>query len=106
MIFRGAIYEIKAISGRQGHEQQGKRCAVIIQSDQFATSIVTVALTSTSAHPAIYRPEIDMDGTKTRILTDQILSIDSGRLGRFVGSLDRAEVAELDQALMLKLGLI
>ncbi|NRQ34028.1 type II toxin-antitoxin system PemK/MazF family toxin [Nonomuraea sp. NN258] len=106
MIFRGAIYEIKALPGAQGHEQQGRRYAVIIQSDRFCTSTITVALTSTSAGPAIYRPEIEFDGRKSRILTDQIYSITESRLGDFKGALEAHEAAELDRALMLRLGLI
>jgi mRNA interferase MazF len=106
VIFRGAIYEIKAIPGAKGREQQGRRCCVVIQSDQFATSVVTVALTSTSAGPAVYRPEIDIAGKKTRILVDQIYSFDpETRFGDFKGSLDARESAELDRALMIRLGL-
>jgi mRNA interferase MazF len=106
VIFRGTIYEIKALPGARDHEQQGRRYAVIIQSDRFATSAITVALTSSSAGPAIYRPEIDFDGTKSRILADQIYTVSPSRLGDFKGALEAHEAAELDRALMLKLGLI
>ncbi|MFC7265369.1 MULTISPECIES: type II toxin-antitoxin system PemK/MazF family toxin [Streptomyces] len=105
MIFRGAIYEIKALPGAQGSEQQGRRYAVVIQSDRFSTSTITVALTSTSAGPAVYRPEIEFDGKTTRILTDQIYSVAPTRLGDFKGTLDAEEIRALDQALLLKLGL-
>lgn len=105
MIFRGAIYGIKGIPGARGHEQQGRRYAVIIQSDRFPSSTVIVALTSSSAGPAIYRPVIEFDGTRTRILADQIYTVAPERLGDFKGSLDGKELAELDRALMLKLGL-
>lgn len=106
MIFRGAIYEIKAAPGAKGHEQQGKRLCIIIQSDRFTSNALIVALTSTSAGPAVYRPEIDVDGTKTRILCDQIYTVDSSRLGAFKGALSAGELADLDRALMLKLGLL
>jgi mRNA interferase MazF len=106
VIFRGAILEIKALPGAQGPEQQGRRYGVVIQSDHFATSTITVALTSASAGPAIYRPEIEFNGTKSRILTDQIYSVAPSRLGGFKGALDGDELTELDRALMLKLGLI
>ncbi|GIG66492.1 type II toxin-antitoxin system PemK/MazF family toxin [Phytomonospora endophytica] len=105
MIFRGAVYEIKAMPGARGSEQQGRRYAVIIQSDQFATSTITIALTSASAGAAVYRPEIEIDGTTSRILTDQIYSVAPERLGEFKGALDAGEVQELDRALLLKLGL-
>lgn len=106
MIFRGAIYEIKALPKAQEHEQQGPRYGVVIQSDRFASSTITVALTSTSAGSAIYRPEIELDGVKTRILTDRIYSVGHSRLSRFMGALEPDELADLDRALMLKLGLV
>jgi mRNA interferase MazF len=106
VIFRGAIYEVNALPGTRGREQQGRRLAVVIQSDAFSSSTVTVAMTSTSASAAIYRPEIDVDGVRTRILTDQIFSLDPGRLGAFRGTLSADELAGLDQGLLLKLGLL
>lgn len=106
MIFRGAIYEIRALPRAQGHEQRGHRYAVVIQSDRFATSTITVALTSSRAGRAIYRPEIELNDTKTRILTDQIFSVTSNRLGDFFGALEPSELADLDRALLLKLGLV
>lgn len=105
MIVRGAIYEIKPPKEAFGHEQQGRRYGVVIQSDAFACSTVTVALTSTSAHRTIYRPEIDFLGAKSRVLTDQIYSVDHGRLGDFMGALEFDEIESLDRALLLKLGL-
>lgn len=106
MILRGAIHEIKSLPSARGHEQQGPRLAVIIQTDRFASSTVTVAMTSTKAGAAIYRPEFELDGVKSRILTDQIFSVDPARLGEFRGSLEGPELADLDRALLLKLGLI
>lgn len=106
MIFRGAIYEVKPAKNATGHEQQGRRYGVVIQSDAFACSTVTVALTSTSAGAAVYRPEVEFLGSKSRILTDQIFSIDHGRLGDFMGALDSDELEALDRALLLKFGLL
>lgn len=106
MIVRGAILQICAVPGTRGHEQRGPRLAVVIESDRFVTSTVTIAMTCTNAGPAIYRPEIDVDGVRTRILTDQIFSVDPARLGGFRGRLDAGDVSELDRALLLKLGLI
>lgn len=105
MIARGGIYGIRSMPGARGHEQQGSRLAVVIQSDRFATSTVTVAMTSASAAPAVYRPEIVLHGQTTRVLTDQIYSVDPGRLTEFYGVLSGSEIAALDRALLLKLGL-
>ncbi|MEV0650847.1 type II toxin-antitoxin system PemK/MazF family toxin [Phytomonospora sp. NPDC050363] len=54
---------------------------------------------------AVYRPEIDIDGVKSRVLTDQLFSIAPERLGDVKGGLDSAEIQDLDRALLLKLGL-
>jgi mRNA interferase MazF len=106
VIFRGAIYEIKPLPGTRDHEQQGRRHAIIIQSDRFTTSTITVALTSASAGPAVYRPEVEFNDTKSRVLTDQIYSVSPSRLGDFKGALEAHGIADLDRALMLKFGLI
>ena len=106
MIFRGAIFEVKPARNPRGREQQGTRYCVVVQSDRFSCSTVTVAMTSTSAGQAIYRPEIEFLGAKTRILTDQIQSLDHGRLGEFKGSLEFDEQEALDRALLLKLALL
>jgi mRNA interferase MazF len=105
LIFRGAIYEVRPLAGR-GHEQSGRRYCVVIQSDRFACSTVTVAMTSSSAGQAVYRPEVEFLGTKSRILTDQIHSLDHSRLGEFKGALEVDEMDALDRALIIKLALV
>lgn len=89
-----------------GHEQQGRRYAVVIQSDRFSTSTITVALTSARAGPAIYRPETELNGTPSQVLADQIYSVAHSRLGDFMGALEPTELHDLDRALMLELGLL
>lgn len=106
MIFRGSIHEVKALPTARGHEQQGRRYGVVIQTGRFASSLTTIAMTSTRAGPAVYRPEIRLNGVSTRILTDQIFSLADSRLGAFVGALEPDERSDLDRALMLKLGLV
>ena len=51
-------------------------------------STLIVAPTSTSAQPAIFRPEIEMDGTRTLVLIDQMRAVDASRLGDVAGRLD------------------
>jgi mRNA interferase MazF len=54
--------------------------------------------------PAIFRPEIEMDGTRTLVLIDQMRAVDASRLGDFAGRLDAAETGEVDRAIKLILG--
>jgi mRNA interferase MazF len=103
---RGDLYRLRADKAAAGHEQRGNRYAVAVQSDGIRLSTLIVAPTSTSAQPAIFRPEIDMDGVRTRILVDQMRAVDASRLGDFAGRLDTGEAGELDRAIRLMLGVL
>lgn len=101
---RGDIYRLQAPRNATGHEQAGRRYAIEVQG--FANlSTVVVVPTSTKARPALYRPAIEMDGTTTRVLVEQITAVDLDRLGEMVGRLSPQEMAEVDAALRLLLGL-
>lgn len=103
---RGDLYRLRSDKNAVGHEQRGPRYAVAVQSDGIRLSTLIVAPTSTSAQPAIFRPEIEMDGTQTRVLVDQMRAVDASRLGDFAGRLDSVEVGELDRAVRLVLGVL
>jgi mRNA interferase MazF len=103
---RGDLYRLRSGRDTTGHEQRGPRYAVAIQSDGILLSTLIVAPTSTSAQPAIFRPEIEMDGTRTRVLVDQMRAVDAARLGDVAGRLDAAEAAEVDRAVRLMLGVL
>ena len=101
---RGDLYRLRPVKDAVGHEQRGPRYAVAVQSDAILLSTLIVAPTSTSAQPAIFRPEIEMDGTRTLVLIDQMRAVDASRLGDFAGRLDAAETGEVDRAVKLILG--
>src|SRR5262249_49050542 len=103
---RGDLYRLRTDKTAAGHEQRGPRYAVAIQSDGVQLSTLIVAPTSTSAQPAVFRPEIEMDGTLTRVLIDQMRAVDASRLGDFAGRLDAAEIGEVDRAVRLILGVL
>jgi len=61
--------------------------------------------TSTAAGPSIYRPELEIAGRATRLLVDQIRSIDSDYVvGDPIDFLNRDELAEVELALAHYLG--
>jgi mRNA interferase MazF len=103
---RGDVYRLRADRNTSGHEQRGPRYAVLVQSDALPLSTVIVAPTSTSARASTFRPEIDMNGTKTRVLVEQIRAVDPDRLGDFAGRLDPEELHLIDRALAGVLGLL
>jgi mRNA interferase MazF len=79
---------------------------VIVQCDELlALSTVLVAPTSRSAAAATFRPTIDIAGTPTRILTDQLRALDAQALAGSLGRLTHDELGALDDALLLVLGL-
>ena len=103
---RGDIYRLRAPRNAQGHEQQGRRYGVVVQSDALPLSTLLVAPTSTSARPARFRPEITIDGRVTRVLVEQTAALDAEtRLAEWAGRLSPAEQKAVDQALTDVLGL-
>ncbi len=103
---RGDVYRLRAAKQAQGHEQRGVRYAVELQGP-ITLSTVIVAPTSTRASPAVFRPDIELDGTTTKVLVDQMAAVDGTlRLGDMVGRLSAQEMTEVDLALRLLLGLM
>ena len=89
-----------------GHKQAGERFAVVVQADEMLPrSVVIVAPTSRSARPASFRPEIEVGGTVTRVLVEQLGAVDVHRLGKRVGHATVEEIWALDDALATVLGL-
>jgi len=104
-VLRGDVYELRPPRGT-GHEQDGRRYGVVVQSDAFLPrSVVIVAPTSRSARPASFRPEIEVAGDSTRVLVEQLGAVDAGRLGDLVGHLTREQLWGVDGSLRLVLAL-
>jgi mRNA interferase MazF len=77
-----------------------------LQTDELlALSTVIIAPTSTHALPASFRPEVAIDGERTRVLVEQIGAVDPSRLGESHGLLARDELQDVDRALSIVLGL-
>lgn len=102
---RGDVYRFKVPKGL-GHEQQGERYGVVVQSDVLLPrSVVLVAPTSQSAKAASFRPQIEVAGGRTRVLVEQLGAVDAQRLGRRVATLTAEEMWSIDDALVIVLGL-
>ncbi|MFJ5551914.1 type II toxin-antitoxin system PemK/MazF family toxin [Streptomyces sp. NPDC093225] len=103
---RGDIYRIRPRRDAVGHEQRGARYAVVLQTGAVNTSTLIVAPTSTSAAPGLLHPKLDMDGTATVVLVEQMTAVDPGRLGEFAGRVDPQEWTDIEHAVKLVLGLL
>lgn len=104
---RGDVYRLRAPRDAVGHEQQGRRYAVVVQSDDLTLSTAIVAPTSTSAHPYAFRPEVTVRGEQTRLMLDQLRAVDVEKaIGERVGRLDPVEIAEVNRLLRAVLDLL
>jgi len=102
---RGDILSLRLPKGI-GHEEHGPRFGVIVQSDALLPrSVVLIAPTSRNARPASFRPEIEIQGERTRILVEQVGAVDVSRLGNPEGRLTPEEQWGVDAALLTVLGL-
>lgn len=105
-MIRGAVYRID-LGRPRGHEQGGKRLGLVVSPSDSPLSLVTVIPTSTSAGPSVHRPELDIAGRSTRMLVDQIRSIDSRYVvGEPVDYLTRDQLDEVESALAHYLGML
>ena len=102
---RGDVVHLKAPRHTKGHEQQGARFAVILQSDDLMLSTLLIAPTSRSAPTRQFRPPITIAGDTTRVLVDQSTAVAPERLGPLVGHVSRNELDAINDALRLVLEL-
>ncbi|WP_277870118.1 MULTISPECIES: type II toxin-antitoxin system PemK/MazF family toxin [unclassified Frankia] len=104
---RGAVYPVDLGDAKRGHEQRGRRLGLVLSMEQNTWSTVTIAPTSTSAQASTFRPEVIIAGRSTRILIDQIRTIDSAYVaGELVDYLSRDDMAQVEHTLSRYLGLL
>lgn len=100
---RGEVFRLPARG--KGHEQRGRRYAVVIQPDWLTLSTWIVAFTSTSARETSFRPPVIIGDQQTLVMCDQLATVDLARLNEAAGSLTIEEMERVDQALTLVLDL-
>lgn len=109
-MIRGAVYRVDLGDAKRGHEQRGRRHGLVLSPSSGAAShswsVATIVPTSTSAQATVFRPELELDGTRTRFLADQIRTVDAKYIsGGPMYYLDRDEMAEVEHAVARYLGL-
>lgn len=104
---RGEVWTAAA-----GQDYGGKpRPAVIIQDDRIETASITVCgFTTSSAEAPTVRPLVspsDENGltVPSKLMADKIMTIPRGKLGRRIGKLSDADMAGLNEAILVFLGL-
>jgi mRNA interferase MazF len=80
---------------------------LVISIEQNVWSTVTIISTSTSAQAAVFRPDVVIAGRETKILIDQIRTIDASYVtGELVDYLSRDDMAQVEHNLSRYLGLL
>ena len=100
---KGEVYRLPARG--TGHQQKGRRFAVVLQPDWLTLSTWIVAFTSTSARPTSFRPTVDIADQQTLVMCDQLDIIDLRRLTEAAGFLTIEEMLRVDEALALVIDL-
>jgi len=103
--------EVWTVAG--GPDYVGKpRPAVIVQDDAFSdTASVTIcALTTTALSASLARVAIEPSAfnglrASSQIMADKVTSVSRTKLGRRIGRLTDRDMARLDRALLVFLGL-
>ena len=104
-MIRGDVYAITLPRGR-GRVQHARRYAVVVQADDLlALSTVVVCPTSTTAPAASFHPDIELGGERTRVLCEMVGAVDVRSLGEQVAHLAHDELREVEDGLLLVLGL-
>ena len=106
-MIRGAVYPVDLGDAERGHEQRGRRLGLVISIEQDAWSTVTIIPTSISAQASVFRPEVGVAGRDTRVLIDQIRTIDVSYVtGEIVDYLTRDDMAQVEHGLSRYVGLL
>lgn len=106
LLHRGDVVALPPPRRAKGHEQQGRRYAIVVQSsDLTGLSTVVVAPTSSRAQASAFRPAVTVRGRQTRLLVEQLRVVDRARLATPVGHLAAHEMREVDEALKIFFGL-
>jgi len=78
-----------------------------ISIEQNAWSVVSIIPTSSSAQPSVFRPEVVIAGQETKILIDQVRTIDVSYVtGELVDYLSQDDMAQVEHSLSRYFGLL
>lgn len=103
-MIRGSVYQVD-LGKPRGHQQGGRRYGLVISPSNSPLTVVTIIPTSTAARAASFRPEIELAGQTTRLLVDQLRTIDTDYVGEPVDYLTHDQMTRVEEVVAHYLGL-
>lgn len=104
---RGEIWWV-AFEPALGSEVRKTRPAVIVSNDSanlHLARVVVIPMTSNIEHVYPGETLVDVAGTQSKLMSDQIVAADKSRLKTLIGRLSRVDMRKVESALSLHLGL-
>jgi mRNA interferase MazF len=69
------------------------------KQNQFSGAVIMALITSQFDKVYFFEVEIEVEGQKGKILTDQIYTVDKSRLGRKMGTLSEKQLRQLSEGI-------
>lgn len=109
-ISRGEVYyvDLEGVEYASRYVQRKTRPALIVQNDignQRAETVIIAPMTRQFKKPYPFQYRVDLNGTQSVILFEQLLTVDKFRVLDYMGTLTEPQMQEAEQALMHSLGL-
>lgn len=107
IFMRGDIWSVD-LGNPVGSEQGGVRPCLIIQNDmgnEYSPTVIVLPITSKRKNYSVSHVEIDLGGTKSYILCEQIRVVDKTRCKRQMIKIDNATMSEVESKVRVQLGL-
>lgn len=105
---RGEIYYIESTYRETGSEQRGGRPAVIVSNDKNNENSEVVEVVYMTTKPKSDLPThvfIRSALSPSTVLCEQVNSVSVKRIGTLIGKLTKSELAAVDSALAISLGI-
>ena len=106
--YRGEIYYIYPGECETGSEIRSGRPGIIVSNDtsnRYSPYVEIAYLTTREKKPLLTHVHVESSGASATALCEQVYTVDKVRLGSYMGSLTKREMSDVNDAILISLGL-